>query len=275
MEPSSVDASVIERQEREREFHREYAATLRHEADQPPLMDVLQTQDRKWWNSHWRIFDFILAHDLTGKRVFVPGCGLGEDACRLAKLGAEVYASDISPELIELARARAEKFGFAGVHFDIMAAEQTTYPDRFFDVALFHGVFHHISIDPALTELARIMKPGALLVAHEQYTHSGLDRVRNSHLVGQVIYPRLSRLLYGDAKPYITEDEEKLNEDQVRMILGRVQDVKSDYFCLLEGRVFPTVIPWASRLDRYLMTLLGPLRRYFAGQIVFAGTWRS
>jgi ubiquinone/menaquinone biosynthesis C-methylase UbiE len=266
---------VVERQEREQAYHRDYAATQAHQLVQPPLLDVLARTGRKWWNSHWRIYDILLDADLKGKRVLIAGCGLGDDACRLASLGAEVHAFDISPELVALARERAVRFGFPPIHFDTMPAESTTYPDAFFDVALFHGVFHHISIDPALTELDRIMKPGGLLVAHEQYTHSSLGRLRNSRFIRQVVYPRLSRLIYGTDKPYITEDEEKLDERQVGSILGRLTDIRAYYFCILEGRLFSTHIPWAARWDQWAMHLLGPLGSYIAGQIVFAGTWRG
>ncbi len=272
--PTPNDA-VVQRQEREREYHRGHAASMRFMAEREPQLDVLSDRDRKWWNSHWRVYDFARDLDLRGKRVLIPGCGFGEDAFAFARLGAEVHASDISPDLIEIARERAARFGFDTVHFETMPAESTTHDNDFFDAALFHGVFHHISIGPALDELNRVMKPDGVLIAHEQYTHSRIDRIRHSRFVDQVIYPRLQKIIYAGNKPYITEDEAKLDETQLHQILVRLHDIRIDWFCLLEGRLFSTVKPAASRMDQRLMRLVGPLRPYLAGQAVFAGKWRK
>jgi magnesium-protoporphyrin O-methyltransferase len=47
-----------------------------------------------------------LPSDLSGQRVLDAGCGTGALAVELAKRGARVMATDISPTLIELARER-------------------------------------------------------------------------------------------------------------------------------------------------------------------------
>lgn len=47
-----------------------------------------------------------LPSDLRGQRVLDAGCGTGALAVELAKRGAQVMATDISPTLIELARER-------------------------------------------------------------------------------------------------------------------------------------------------------------------------
>lgn len=47
-----------------------------------------------------------LPEDLTGRRLLDAGCGTGALACAAAERGAEVVAVDLSPTLIELARAR-------------------------------------------------------------------------------------------------------------------------------------------------------------------------
>lgn len=47
-----------------------------------------------------------LPQDLSGARVLDAGCGAGQMSCALASRGAEVVGVDISPSLLEVARAR-------------------------------------------------------------------------------------------------------------------------------------------------------------------------
>jgi len=54
-----------------------------------------------------------LPPDLSGKRVLDAGCGTGQLAVELARRGAEVVAVDLSPTLVDHARARADEAGVA------------------------------------------------------------------------------------------------------------------------------------------------------------------
>jgi magnesium-protoporphyrin O-methyltransferase len=47
-----------------------------------------------------------LPADLTGARVLDAGCGVGQASVELARRGAEVVAIDLSPNLLQVARAR-------------------------------------------------------------------------------------------------------------------------------------------------------------------------
>jgi magnesium-protoporphyrin O-methyltransferase len=50
-----------------------------------------------------------LPQDLRGKRVLDAGCGTGALAVEAARRGADVVAIDLSPNLVDIARARAPK----------------------------------------------------------------------------------------------------------------------------------------------------------------------
>lgn len=260
---------LTDRQRRERDYHRQYAQrAAKHFQDAPPL-DVLSDPSRRWWLSNWKAYEFLLQADLRGKRIFVPGCGFGGDAIRLATLGAEVYASDISPEQIELARQRAERAGTPTINFDTRPAEDTGHPDAFFDFALFVGVFHHIDIPAALRELRRIMKPGAALIAREVYSHSATQRLRENRLVDRVLYPVISRFIYGSLN-YITEDERKLNQHDLDLIRDAVSEFRVEYFDMAAGRLFPTGMAALCRADRVALKSFGAAGRVLAGRVVIA-----
>lgn len=104
-----------ERQKRELEYHRQFAELHRDKIEKAVDLDVISPGPRRKWNAYWSSYDAIMEKDVAGKNVLVPGCGFGEDAIRLAKLGARVYASDLSPELIEISRQRASHMGIANI----------------------------------------------------------------------------------------------------------------------------------------------------------------
>jgi ubiquinone/menaquinone biosynthesis C-methylase UbiE len=267
--PQNAPAVLTDRQQRERDYHRQFAERAAKHFHAPPALDILADPSRRWWLSNWKAYEFLLRTDLHGKRVFVPGCGFGGDAIRLATLGAEVYASDISPEQIELARQRAERAGVHNINFGTLPAEDTGYSDAFFDLALFVGVFHHIDIPSALRELRRIMKPGAALIAREVYSHSATQRLRENRLIDRVLYPAMSRFIYGSMN-YITEDERKLNQHDLDLIRDAVTEFRVEYFDMAAGRLFPSAMTALCRADRAALKTFGAAGRVLAGRVVIA-----
>lgn len=93
-------------------------------------------------------------------RVLDLGCGDGTNLAWLREFADRLYASDYN--LLRLARARARDRAaelFLGDLLDYPAA------DDFFDVIFFNHVIEHIERDiDALRHVARILKPGGLLV---------------------------------------------------------------------------------------------------------------
>lgn len=53
-------------------------------------------------------------------------------------------------------------------------------------------------------------------------------------------YPHMQRLIYGGVKPYITEDERKLTELDLKEILRPLHSIQSEkHFNFLVTRIFP------------------------------------
>lgn len=263
------------RQRREQEYHRDFAATHAARAEQPVETDVITDTIRRPWNAFWSMYDHILAASIGGKRVLVPGCGFGEDALRLAGLGARVAAFDISPEIIAIADRRARNFSPSAIDFGVMTAERMDYPDNHFDVVVFVDILHHVDIAATMAEIRRVLKPGGLVIGDELYTHSALQRVRDSAVVAGGLYPLLRRWIYGTDTPYITADEHKIDQHEFRLVRDSMTRCEADYFGVLEGRLFPNHIGWASRLDRSVMRVAGPAAPLFGSRVVFQGEIRK
>jgi ubiquinone/menaquinone biosynthesis C-methylase UbiE len=271
----NAGSSLTARQQSEIDYHRDHAQRRADLARQPVSLDVVTNRRRRWWNAYWCVYDEILAVDVKGKRVLVPGAGFGEDAIRLAALGAEVYAFDISPEIIRIARARAQFCApLAGrVVFDVMPAESLSYPDDFFDAVLFIDILHHVDIPAALREVRRVMKPGGLIFGDELYTHSLLERVRRTRIVTNWLYGRMQRWIYGTETPYITPEEHKIDEREfaeIRRIADRSR-LRIRCFDFMIGRLFPSRMKAVAQIDRLILSGLGSLGLLLAGRVVFAG----
>jgi ubiquinone/menaquinone biosynthesis C-methylase UbiE len=104
-----------------------------------------------------------------GRRVLDVGCGLGDDASALARLvapGGSVVGVDGSRSMIEAARGRHG--GVEGLSFEIADAATLPFDDASFDACRIDRVLQHIA-DPApvVREMARVLRPGGVLVAFD------------------------------------------------------------------------------------------------------------
>jgi ubiquinone/menaquinone biosynthesis C-methylase UbiE len=262
--------TLTARQQRELNYHRDHAAAYAYEALRPVADDIIVSAVRRPWNAYWSMYDRLLAADLAGKAVLVLGCGFGDDAIRIARLGARVSACDLSPESLDIASKRAKRIGVE-IDFGAMPAETMTYPDNTFDGIVFVDILHHVDIAATMAEVVRVLKPGAHVIGDELYTHTGLQRIRESQPVQRVLYPIMRRWIYGGTTPYITEDEHKIDEHEFALVTARLTGMETDWFNIVEGRLYPTRLIWASRIERAAMRPLSPLAAYLAGRVVFSG----
>ena len=89
------------------------------------------------------------------------GCGTGRLAAALAERAyAKVWALDPSPEMLEVARARAPK----GVAFKLGRAERLPFKDGWFERAVMTLVVHVVDRPQAFAELRRVLGPDGRLV---------------------------------------------------------------------------------------------------------------
>lgn len=103
---------------------------------------------------------FAAVAEVRPGTVLEVGCGPGEASERIRReLGSEVVAIDISPRMVELARAR-------GVDARLGDVQALDLPDASADCALAAWMLYHVpDVDRALAELARVLRPGGRLVA--------------------------------------------------------------------------------------------------------------
>lgn len=96
--------------------------------------------------------------DLAGRTVLDYGCGCGEGAVYLAKQGARVVAMDVSTGMLTATRQLAAHHG-VDIETRVVTGDTIPARDSEFDLIYGQGVLHHVTLDLAMPELARVMTP--------------------------------------------------------------------------------------------------------------------
>ncbi|HET7085931.1 MAG TPA: class I SAM-dependent methyltransferase [Rhizomicrobium sp.] len=265
---------MTDRQRREVEYHKGYAAL---QSGGPVSFEVLYSPNRRWWNAYWDMWTYLTSLDLIEKRVLVVGCGDGKDAILFAKSGAKVSGFDISPDMLAVARTREKLSNVSGIDFGEMPSESLTYPDETFDLVFARDILHHVDISQTMREVTRVAKRGALFVASEVYSHSITDRIRHARWIEGWLYPRVQKIIYGNEKPYITEDERKMTEVDTGLVKSFLASISREkYFNFVVLRLISGENAPASMLDRIFLMLLGKWGgKLVAGRIVLVGNLPS
>jgi SAM-dependent methyltransferase len=256
---SMSNAPHEERLIREREFHDRLADEL-DPARMPPTQ--LNELDRAM---------VAAAGDLRGKRVLDLGCGSGDLTLELARAGAQVTAVDLSPGMVELARRRLALFA-PGVtaEFIAAAAEEVPIPDASIDVIVGRFILHHLDIERAMAECARVLAPGGAALFVENSGRNPLLMFAREHLAGRFGIPR-----------YGTEDERPLSPADVEAMRRRLPSLRLEYpvfdfFALFDRQVLRHRWGAASRffrrLDRAVWRRLPRLRPWSFRLLIIART---
>jgi 2-polyprenyl-3-methyl-5-hydroxy-6-metoxy-1,4-benzoquinol methylase len=122
---------------------------------------------------------------VPGQRIVEFACGNGQFSRRMAELGAEVYASDISPKLVDLAieRTQARPEIADRIHFSVIDAADPN-DLRILDGELFDAVVCNmaimdmIEVEPLYRTAAALLKPGGRFVftiMHPCFNNPGGD----------------------------------------------------------------------------------------------------
>lgn len=110
---------------------------------------------------------FALRPLLPGERVVDVGAGAGFDAfIAAAQVGTHgrVVGVDMTPEMLDKARATARLLGLAHVEFRAGLAEALPIPDQWTDVVVANGVINLCADKQAVFgEIRRVLKPGGWL----------------------------------------------------------------------------------------------------------------
>ncbi|MEZ5690630.1 MAG: class I SAM-dependent methyltransferase [Rickettsiales bacterium] len=122
-----------------------------------------QTEDIKKW----------LLANTRDKDVFEMACGNTAMLPLVAKYVKSAVAADIAPVTIELAKNAAKGDpDLEKIDYRVMDCEKTGMPDNSFDVILEQGALHHMDLDAAYSEAARLLRPNGKFFCLEAIRHN-------------------------------------------------------------------------------------------------------
>lgn len=112
------------------------------------------------------VVDRIVEDAVPASTILEVASGTGTIALALSQNAGSVEAIDFAPEMIEVARAKAERKQVKNVRFSVQNACALEFPDAHFDAVICANVLHLLA-DPgkALAEAHRVLKPRGILVA--------------------------------------------------------------------------------------------------------------
>jgi SAM-dependent methyltransferase len=138
----------------------------------------------------WRRHLFGFLGPLQGKVVLDVACGYSMTPVMMALAGAIVYAVDVAPRSLAMVKRVAEAKGVGDrVHIHAGPAELLPYADESFDLLFGGAALHHLQLERAGAELARVLKRGGRGGFQEPLGHNLLLEWARDHLPYQAKHP--------------------------------------------------------------------------------------
>lgn len=146
--------------------------------------DRLAGLSEESWDHNVHYHDFLLGHlpESCGAALEV-GCGTGAFARALSERAGRVTAIDLSPRMVEIARARSD--GHPNIEYVVADASSWEFPAERFDCAASIATVHHLPLEPILGEMRDALKPGGTLLLLDLYR----ARSPADYLVGALGFP--------------------------------------------------------------------------------------
>lgn len=190
--------------------------------------------------------DAWIGQHAPGKVFLDYACGNGANAIKAAQAGSRLAIGiDISAISIRNARQDAEAAGVGDrCRFVQADAENTKLPDASMDVVICSGMLHHLDLNCAFPELARVLAPGGRILAVEALDYNPLIK------------------LYRSLTPEMRTEWEKahilsLKDVRLAKTFFSLGEVRYWHILSIVGGKFPVLLPMLNAIDRVITRIPG------------------
>jgi SAM-dependent methyltransferase len=168
----TVDQQTGSRIERERAFHDTRFA------NNPERSSFLSRMNQGLTHDALRAV-YHAARPLTRDAIVLDyGCAQGQASTILHRYGAKhVHGIDISPVAVQQAQQRAHDEGCPNTSFQAMNAEALDFENQKFDLVFGIGILHHLALERAFGEVARVLRPTGAAVFLEPLGHNPMINI--------------------------------------------------------------------------------------------------
>jgi 2-polyprenyl-3-methyl-5-hydroxy-6-metoxy-1,4-benzoquinol methylase len=206
----------------------------------------------------WRREMFDHLGPLEGKTILDLGCGWHPTPVYFALAGAaRVVATDVSPKAIEHVEQAAAVNGVADrIEAVCCPAEDMPFADDEFDLVHGEAVLHHLQLDDAGVELARVMRPGARGAFKDPLGHNKVLEAARDHL------PYAWKHAHKGTDEPLTIDRLEQFGRSFRLMRTRGHGLLSLVPTYLSRRRRTTVVEVTEKVDEQLLEKVPVLQRY-------------
>jgi len=114
--------------------------------------------------------------NISNKNILEVGCGSGEASVYFAKLGAKVIATDLSDEMLLIAKKLAENNGVS-IKTKKCSASKIDFSTETFDIVYAANLLHHVDIKKTLKECHRVLKKGGVFISWDPLGHNPIINI--------------------------------------------------------------------------------------------------
>jgi SAM-dependent methyltransferase len=158
--------------------------------------EFFQAVDRQRYGTYAPWLPEVAGFSSYGRyRLLEVGCGMGTDLAAFARGDAQVFAVDLTPRHLAIARQRLVAEGHA-VRLARSDAEVLPFADNSFDVVYSFGVLHHTpGTQQAFDEIHRVLRPGGRAIIALYHRNSAFFWIHTIFVRG-FLWGELFRLGY-------------------------------------------------------------------------------